>query len=402
MKERKIFCLNNIDTAGTDRFRQGYSIVETIDEAAGILVRSAEMKDMIFPEGLRAIARAGTGVNNIPIDRCTEKGIVVFNTPGANANSVKELVVCGMLLASRDIIGGIKWVRDNKNETDIAVKTEKEKKNFAGHELSGKTIGVIGLGAVGGLVANAAHSLGMKVYGYDPYLSVKSAWHLSPMIIQADRPEDVYAVSDYVTVHVPAMASTEGMIGEEALSRMKQGAVVLNFARASLVDEEAMAEALISGKIKCYVSDFPNTISSSMNNAIVIPHLGASTKEAEENCAVMAVEHLQDYLDNGNIHHSVNYPDVDLGKCKSDARVAVLHRNIPNILSKITAFFEANGLSIDNMANMSRGKYAYTLIDICSPMPHDIVGQFKAIEGVLRVRRLYEKTKNRDDSEVSD
>ena len=391
MKDRKIFCLNNIAKVGTNCFRSGYTLIDSIDEAAGVLVRSADMKEMSFPAGLRAIARAGAGVNNIPLDRCAEEGIVVFNTPGANANSVKELVLCGMLLASRDIAGGISWVRENAEDEAIAKTTEKAKKAFAGHELMGKTLGVIGLGAIGVLVANAAVALGMKVYGFDPYLSVNSAWNLSPMVIHAEKIEEIYAVSDFVTIHVPAMPSTKGMIGAEAIAKMKDGVRFLNFARDALVDEKAMGEALESGKVRAYVTDFANPLSVRMKNAVVLPHLGASTDEAEENCAIMAVKELQDYLDNGNIRNSVNYPSVDAGICQTVARVAILHRNIPNMLSQITSFFGSNGLNIDNLASKSRGDYEYTLLDITAPMPHDTVERLKEIEGVLRVRRLLYK-----------
>ena len=390
MKDRKIYCLNNIAKIGTDGFRSGYSLIDSIEEAAGVLVRSADMKEMSFPAGLRAIARAGAGVNNIPLDRCAEEGIVVFNTPGANANSVKELVLCGMLLSARDVAGGIAWVRENAEDENIAKTTEKAKKAFAGNELMGKTLGVIGLGAIGVLVANAAVALGMKVYGFDPYLSVNSAWNLSPMVIHAEKIEEIYAVSDYVTIHVPAMASTKGMIGREAIAQLKPGAVVLNFARDSLVDEPALAEALEKGSVKCYVSDFPTPVSTRMKNAIVIPHLGASTEEAEDNCAVMAVRQLQDYLDNGNIQNSVNYPEINLGICETEARVGILHRNIPNMLSQITNFFGNQGLNIENLANKSRGEYAYTLLDISHPMPHDTVERLKEINGVVRVRRIVE------------
>ena len=390
MKDRKIYCLNNIAKIGTDGFRSGYSLIDSMDEAAGVLVRSADMKEMTFPAGLRAIARAGAGVNNIPLDRCAEEGIVVFNTPGANANSVKELVLCGMLLAARDVAGGITWVRENAGDENIAKTTEKAKKAFAGNELKSKTLGVIGLGAIGVLVANAAVSLGMKVYGFDPYLSVNSAWNLSPMVIHAEKVEEIYGVSDYITIHVPATAATKGMVGAEAISQMKAGAVVLNFARDTLVDETAMAAALEEGRIKRYVSDFPTPASTQMKNTIIIPHLGASTEEAEDNCAVMAVKQLQDYLDNGNIHNSVNYPEINLGVCETDARVGILHKNIPNMLSQITTFFGNQGLNIENLANKSRGNYAYTLLDLSHPMPHDTVERLKEIDGVIRVRRIVE------------
>lgn len=390
MKDRNIFCLNQIASVGTDHFRRGYTLVDSIENAAGVLVRSADMKETVFPAGLRAIARAGAGVNNIPVERCTEEGIVVFNTPGANANSVKELVLCGILLASRDVTGGIAWVKENSGDENLAKTTEKAKKAFAGNEIKGKTLGVIGLGAIGVLVANAAVSLGMRVYGFDPYMSVKSAWNLSPMVIHAETAEEVYAVSDYLTIHVPALASTKGMINEEAIRQMKDGAVVLNFARDVLVDEGAMGAALAAGKIRRYVTDFPNPVSAKMKNAIVIPHLGASTDEAEDNCAVMAAEQLQDYLDNGNIHNSVNYPEINAGICETEARVAILHRNIPNMLSQITAFFGSQGLNIENMANKGRGDYAYTLLDLSHPMPHDTVERLKEIGGVIRVRRIVE------------
>ena len=390
LKDRKIYCLNHIAKVGTDGFRSGYTLIDSLEEAAGVLVRSADMKEMSFPAGLRAIARAGAGVNNIPLDRCAEEGIVVFNTPGANANSVKELVLCGMLLASRDIAGGIAWVRENAEDENIAKTTEKAKKAFAGNELKGKTLGVIGLGAIGVLVANAAVSLGMKVYGFDPYLSVRSAWNLSPLVIHAEKIEEIYAASDYLTLHVPATPGTKGMIGAEAIARMKAGAVLLNFARDTLVDETALAEALENGAVRCYVTDFPTPGSTHMKNAIVIPHLGASTEEAEDNCAVMAVRQLQDYLDNGNIHNSVNYPEIDLGLCETDARVGILHRNIPNMLSQITTFFGNQGLNIENLANKSRGDFAYTLLDLSHPMPHDTVERLKEINGVIRVRRIVE------------
>ena len=390
-KHRKIFCLNNIARIGLDKFRAGYDIASNLDEAAGVLVRSADMLSMSFPEGLRAIARAGAGVNNIPIENCSEHGVVVFNTPGANANSVKELVLAGLLLASRDIYGGIKWVRDNSGESDIAKLTEKAKKNFAGHEITGKTLGVIGLGAIGVRVANAAVSLGMNVLGYDPYLSLKSAWMLSPMIRHADTPEEVYSQSDFVTIHVPAMDSTRHMINSQVIAKMKQGIKILNFARDVLVDEAALSSALESGHVAKYISDFPNSTSAKLPNAIILPHLGASTEEAEDNCAVMAVVQIQDYLDNGNITNSVNYPDLNAGVCETEARVAILHRNIPNMLSQITSFFGNNKLNIENLLNKARGKYAYTLLDISHKMPEDTVERLREIEGVLRVRRVFER-----------
>ena len=390
-KERKIFCLNNIASVGLEKFREGYTVTEDINEAAGILVRSADMLTMTFPEGLRAVARAGAGVNNIPIERCSENGIVVFNTPGANANSVKELVIAGLLLASRDIFGGIQWVKGNAESPDITKLAEKAKKNFAGHEISGKTLGVIGLGAIGVKVANAAVSLGMNVLGYDPYLSLKSAWTLSPMVKHADTPEEVYAQSDYVTLHVPAMDATRHMINSDVIAKMKPGIKILNFARDVLVDEEALREALMTGKVAKYISDFPNVTSANLPNAVILPHLGASTEEAEDNCAIMAAVQLQDYLDNGNITNSVNFPETNAGTCGAEARVAILHRNIPNMLSQITSFFGSNNLNIENLLNKARGSYAYTLVDISHKMPDDTTERLKEIDGVLRVRRVKEK-----------
>ena len=390
-KQRKIFCLNNIASVGLEKFRKGYEITEDINQAAGILVRSADMHEINFPENLRAVARAGAGVNNIPIEKCSENGIVVFNTPGANANSVKELVIAGLLISSRDIYGGIKWVKDNANEAEISKLTEKAKKNFAGHEISGKTLGVIGLGAIGVRVANAAVSLGMNVLGYDPYLSLKSAWMLSPMIKHADTPEEVYAQSDFITIHVPAMDSTKKMINSQAISKMKKGVKILNFARDVLVDEDALKDALMSGHVSKYISDFPNATSANLENSIVLPHLGASTEEAEDNCAIMAAIQLQDYLDNGNITNSVNYPETNAGICETEARVAILHRNIPNMLSQITSFFGKNKLNIENLLNKAKGQYAYTLLDISHKMPDDTTERLKEIEGVLRVRRVKER-----------
>ena len=391
MKDRKIYCMNNIAEVGTDQFRQGYTLTKDPEEAAGILVRSADMKEMKFPKGLRAIARAGAGVNNIPLERCAEEGIVVFNTPGANANSVKELVLAGLFLASRDIIGGAEWVKEHAGDPEIAKAGEKAKKAFAGHEIAGRTLGIIGLGAIGVLVANDAVALGMNVYGYDPYLSMKSAWTLSYRVVHAETLDEVCAVSDFITIHVPAMESTKGMISREVIAKMKDGITILNFARDILVDEQAMGEALMSGKVRRYVTDFPNPLSTTMKNAIVIPHLGASTEEAEDNCAVMAAQELQDYLDNGNIRNSVNYPDLDAGICQSEARVAILHRNVPNIISQISSFFGKNGLNIEHLASKSKGKYEYTLIDLGHPMPHDTAEKLLEIDGVLRVRRVSER-----------
>ena len=391
LKRHKIFCMNNISPVGLKKLRAGLEIINAPDEASGILVRSGDMHSFDFKPDLRVIARAGAGVNNIPIDKCSEAGIVVFNTPGANANSVKELVIAGLFLASRDIYGGIEWIKANIKNPELAKDTEKSKKKFAGHEIYKHTLGVIGLGAIGVQVANAAISLGMNVYGYDPYLSVKSAWMLSPLVKHAENPEELYAVSDYITIHVPAMESTKHMLNSEAFSKMKPGVKILNFARDILVDEKALSEFLSSGHVGKYISDFPNAISQELSNAIILPHLGASTGEAEENCAVMAVEQMQDYLDNGNITNSVNYPALNAGKCETEARVAILHKNIPNMLSQITSFFGSNNLNIDNLSNKAKGSYAYTLLDLSHKMPSDTVERLKEIDGVLRVRRIFER-----------
>ena len=391
LKKHKIYCLNNIAQIGLKKFRAGYEISDELEKCAGILVRSADMHSMEFSRNIRAVARAGAGVNNIPVEKCSENGIVVFNTPGANANSVKELVIAGLLIASRDIYGGINWVKNNSNNLNIAKDTEKNKKDFAGHEISGHTLGVIGLGAIGVKVANAAVSLGMNVYGYDPYLSVKSAWMLSPLVKHADNPEELFSVSDFITIHVPAIEATKKMINAEAISKMKNGVKILNFARDVLVDEEALKSALISGRVAKYISDFPNNLSANLPNAVILPHLGASTEEAEDNCAIMAVEQMQDYLDNGNISNSVNYPDLNAGKCETEARVGVLHKNIPNMLSQITSFFGSNNLNIDNLSNKARGQYAYTLLDISHAMPENTVDRLLEIDGVLRVRRIFER-----------
>lgn len=388
MKDREVFCLNNISRVGTGKFRKGYTLVDTIDTAAAVLVRSADMKEMQFPKTLRAIGRAGAGVNNIPLDRCAEEGIVVFNTPGANANAVKELVIAGLMLASRDVVGGADWIKANSDDPDIKKTAEKAKKQFAGNEIKGKTLGVIGLGAIGVLVANAAVDLGMEVYGYDPYLSVNSAWELSQKVHHAALTDEIYEKSDYITVHVPANDSTMGMINADAIKRMKDGVRILNFARDVLVNDQDMKEALAAGKVKAYVSDFPNASSVHMPGALVLPHLGASTEEAEDNCAVMAVQEIQDYLDNGNIHHSVNFPDTDMGICQSVGRIAILHRNVPNMLSKITKALGDANINIEGMQNKSRGDYAYTLMDINTHLNEEGMENLQKLEGILRVRKV--------------
>ena len=384
----KYHCLNPIAEVGLSRMTEDYVPVSDSEAADAILVRSAVMHDMEFGPNLKVIARAGAGVNNIPLDKCAEQGIVVFNTPGANANGLKELVIAGMLLASRDIIGGINWVQENEEDGNIAKDAEKAKKAFAGCELEGKKLGVIGLGAIGVLVANAAVHLGMEVYGYDPYVSVESAWKLSRNIYHAKTVDEIYKECDYITVHVPAMDSTKGMIDGDAIGLMKDEVVVLNFSRNVLVDEEAMVDALVSGKVKHYVTDFPTPEIAGVKGAIVIPHLGASTAESEDNCAKMAVREMKDYLEYGNIKNSVNYPNCDMGKPGENKRIVLLHHNIPNMIGQFTKILAKDNMNIADMANKSKGEFAYTMIDIDSDIPDTVAEDLRAIEGVLRVRVL--------------
>lgn len=384
----KYHCLNPISHAGLDQLDENYVKTEDVKDADAILVRSAKMHDMEFGSNLKLIARAGAGVNNIPLDRCAEEGIVVFNTPGANANGVKELVLAGMLLAARDIIGGINWVQEYEEDGDIAKITEKKKKAFAGTEIQGKKLGVIGLGAIGVLVANAAVNLGMEVYGYDPYLSVDAAWKLSRHIHHAKTVDELYNQCDYITVHVPATDDTKGMIDKNAISLMKSGVVILNFARDILVNQEDIVDALVSGKVRCYVTDFPTKEIVGVKGSIVIPHLGASTEESEDNCAKMAASELRDFLENGNIHHSVNYPDCDMGVKSSAARVTVLHRNVPKMLGQFTGIMAEQGINISLMTNKSRKEYAYTMMDVDTEVPAEVEEKIAAVDGVLRVRVL--------------
>ena len=379
-------CLNPISEIGLDKFTGQYEKTDSIERADAILVRSASMHDMKLPENLKVVARAGAGVNNIPLAQCAEKGIVVFNTPGANANGVKELVIAGMLLAARDIIGGINWVQEYEEDGDIAKITEKKKKAFAGTELEGKKLGVIGLGAIGVLVANAATHLGMEVYGYDPYVSVDAAWKLSRNIHHAKSVDELYKECDYLTIHVPALEDTKGMINKDAISLMKDGVVILNFARDVLVDQEAIVDALVSEKVRGYVTDFPTKEIVGVKGAIVIPHLGASTEESEDNCAKMAVAEVMDYLENGNITHSVNYPDCDMGVKGAGVRITILHRNIPNMLGQFTTLLAGEGMNISLMANKSKKEYAYTMIDVESEVSEEIIKELEAVEGVLKVR----------------
>ena len=382
----KINCLNPIADVGLKNFSDKYQITADVQEADGILVRSASMHEMEIPAGLLAVARAGAGVNNIPLDKCAEKGVVVFNTPGANANGVKELVLAGMLLAARDVIGGIDWVKASADNADIAKAAEKEKKNFAGTEIMGKKLGVIGLGAICVKVANAAVSLGMEVYGYDPYLSVNAAWNLSRSVKHVLNVDDIYADCDYITIHVPLLDSTKGMINAVSIAKMKEGVVLLNFARDLLANEKDVLEGLQSGKIARYVSDFPNPTTAGQKGCIVIPHLGASTEESEDNCAVMAVEEIMDYLENGNIRNSVNYPACDMGICSKAGRVAIFHKNIPNLITQFTAEFGVKGINISDMTNKSRGEVAYTMIDVESAPTAEIIEALEKIDGVFRVR----------------
>ena len=379
-------CLNPISQIGLDKFTENYQKTEAAEAADAILVRSASMHEMELPENLKVVARAGAGVNNIPLDRCAEKGIVVFNTPGANANGVKELVIAGMLLAARDIIGGINWVQEYEEDGDIAKITEKKKKAFAGTELEGKKIGVIGLGAIGVLVANAATHLGMEVYGYDPYVSVDAAWKLSRNIHHAKTVDELYKDCDYITIHVPAMDSTKGMIDKNAIGLMKDGVVILNYARNVLVDEEAVVDALVSGHVKNYVTDFPTPIVAGVKGAIITPHLGASTEESEDNCAKMAVAEVRNYLENGNIQHSVNYPDCDMGVKGENTRITLLHHNVPNMIGQFTKILADDNMNIADMTNKSKGAYAYTMIDIDSDVTDSVIEDLTKVKDVLRVR----------------
>ena len=379
-------CLNNISQVGLKLFTDDYNIESSFEDAQAVLVRSAKMHDLEFSDNLLAIARAGAGVNNIPLDKCAEAGVVVFNTPGANANAVKEQVIAAMLLASRDIIGGNKWVQENKDDADIAKSTEKAKKAFAGQEIKGKKLGVIGLGAIGQLVANAAIALGMEVYGYDPYLSVNAAWNLSSQVKHIVNVEDIYRECNYITVHVPALDSTKGMINKEAFDLMQDGTIIINCARDVLVDESAIGEALKSVRVKKYVTDFPNTTTAGMEGAIVLPHLGASTEEAEENCAEMAVKELRNFIENGNIVNSVNYPACDMGVCNATGRIAICHKNVPAVISKITSIFADAGINIEEMANKSRGEYAYSLFDVDKAVDENVVERLATLDGIIKVR----------------
>ena len=382
----KVNCLNPIAKVGMNLLPETFGTTGEFSEAEAVLVRSAAMHELELPECLLAVARAGAGVNNIPLDKCAEKGVVVFNTPGANANGVKELVLAGMLLASRDIRGGMQWVADNKEDENISKTMEKAKAKYAGTEIQGKTLGVIGLGAIGVLVANAATKLGMKVIGCDPYLSVQNALNLSNEVTIVKSNAEVYAESDFISVHVPLLNDTKGMINKASLSMMKDGVIILNFARDLLVNDDDMAEALESGKVRKYVTDFPNAKTANMDGVIAFPHLGASTEESEDNCAIMAVNQLVDYIVNGNIKNSVNYPACDMGVCTKAGRIVINHKNVPNLISQVTGAMAEAGVNISEMASKSKGDYAYTMLDLDSPATAEAVDKIKALGDVIKVR----------------
>ena len=380
--------LNKISDKGTALWTEDYQKTEDIEQAQALVVRSAAMHEMSFSPNLLAVARAGAGVNNIPLDRCAQEGIVVFNTPGANANGVVELAICGMLLGSRDIVGGINWVQSIKDTPDVGKQVEKGKSKFAGHEILGKNLGVIGLGAIGGPLANAARKLGMNVYGCDPFISIDAAWHLDSHIIPVKTRDEIYANCDIITLHVPLLEDTKKMINREAIAKMKDGVVILNFARDLLVDDEAMEEALKSGKVRRYITDFPNDKTAGMEGVVAIPHLGASTEESEDNCAKMAVKQVMNYLKNGNIVNSVNFPNCDMGVCTKAARITILHKNIPNTLGQFTAVLANENINISDLMNRSKGEYAYTMLDLDSVPSEKAVQELSQIEGVIRVREI--------------
>ena len=382
----KINCLNKISPIGLKTLKSNYEITEDINSADAILVRSAVMHDMELPKSVLAVARAGAGVNNIPLDKYAEKGVVVFNTPGANANAVKEIVIAALLLASRDIIGGAEWIKENASDENIAKTAEKAKAQFAGTEIKGKTIAVIGLGAIGVLVANACLNLGMIVIGYDPYLSQMNALNLDRHVTYTSNLEEAIIGADFITIHVPAMDATKKMINTNIINKMKNNAVLLNFSRDVIVDEEALKKALENGEIRKYVSDFANPFSVTMPNTIILPHLGASTEEAEDNCAAMACEEIMDYIENGNIKNSVNYPACDAGVCKSEGRISVIHKNVAGVINKISDAFAQKNINIANMVSKAKGDYAYMLLDIDATAKDEFVSELEKIDGVVRAR----------------
>lgn len=382
----KVNCLNPIAACGMDLFTDDFEVTDDYAAADAVLVRSAAMHDLELSDKLVAVARAGAGVNNIPLDKCADKGIVVFNTPGANANGVKEIVIAGLLLASRDLIGGYNWVKENASDENIGKAVEKQKSKYAGCEVMGKKLGVIGLGAIGAKVANIGFRLGMDVYGYDPYVSVDAAWRLSSHVKHITNVEDIFRECDYISVHVPALDSTKGMINKAAFDIMKDGVKILNFARDILVNDDDMIEALASGKVSKYVTDFPNAKIAGVDNVITLPHLGASTAESEDNCAIMAVKQIMDFIENGNITNSVNYPACNAGKCQAEARVCVCHKNIPNMITQFTGAFSAKGINVSDMVSKSRGEYAYSVFDISAKADDATISAISGIDGVLKVR----------------
>ena len=384
----KVNCLNPIAACGMDLLDDKYEKTDNFAEAEAVLVRSAAMHDLELSDNLVAVARAGAGVNNIPLDKCAEKGIVVFNTPGANANGVKELVIAGLLLASRDLMGGYNWVKDNASDENIGKAVEKQKSKYAGCEIKGKRLGVIGLGAIGAKVANIAYRLGMEVYGYDPYVSVEAAWRLSSHVKHITNVEDIYRECDYITIHVPALDSTKGMINKDAFAMMKDGVKILNFARDILVNDDDMIDALSSGKVSKYVTDFPNVKIAGVDNVITLPHLGASTAESEDNCAIMAVQQIKDYIENGNIKNSVNYPACDAGVCQAESRITVCHKNIPNMITQFTGAFSSKGINVSDMVSKSRGDWAYTILDLSEKADDSILKAIEKIDGVVKVRAV--------------
>ena len=382
----KIKTYNKISKSGLREFDDKYTVGDEVENADGAIVRSAALHEEPFPPTLKAIARAGAGTNNIPIDRCSEQGIVVFNTPGANANAVKELVIAGLLISSRRVISGIEWAKTLKgNGEEVGKMVEKGKGAFAGPEIKGKSLGVIGLGAIGVMVANAANHLGMKVYGYDPYLSVKSAWNLNHNAIHIFDINEIFEKCDYITIHVPLTDSTKNLVNSDSIARMKDGVRILNFARGGLVDNNALKTALESGKVSSYVTDFPSDDILGVDGVIAIPHLGASTPESEDNCASMAARELIDYIENGNIVNSVNLPEITMPR-SGENRICVIHKNIPNMLTAITAIFAQDNVNIENLLNKSRGDYAYTMLDVGAADTSAVAEEIGAIDGVIRVR----------------
>ncbi|MBR6222204.1 MAG: phosphoglycerate dehydrogenase [Lachnospiraceae bacterium] len=382
----KINCLNPIAACGMDLFSDNYEVTDNFADADAVLVRSAAMHDLELSDKLLAVARAGAGVNNIPLDKCAEKGVVVFNTPGANANGVKELVVAGLMLAARDLMGGYNWVKENATVETLAKDVEKQKKAYAGTEVMGKKLGVIGLGAIGARVANVALHLGMDVYGYDPFVSVDAAWSLSRQVKHIKNVEDIYRECDYITIHVPALKDTTGMLNKAAFDMMKDGVKILNFARDILVNDDDMIEALKSGKVGKYVTDFPNAKIAGVDNVVTLPHLGASTEESEDNCAIMAVKEIRDFIENGNIKNSVNYPACDAGFCQTAARVTVCHKNIPDMLTRFTGVFSKKNINIANMVSKSKGDWAYTILDVENAVSEEDAAELSAVAGVVKVR----------------